>query len=142
MTQVKKGDAVKIHYTGKLEDETIFDTSFDSDPLEFTIGSGHVFSGLEQGIIGMKSGDKKTITLFPEEAFGKKNQDLIVNLEKSEFPQNTPFAVGFQLQIRGKDGFVADIKITEMTEDTVTVDANHPLAGETLIFDIELLEIS
>jgi len=142
MTQVKNGDAVKIHFTGTLADKTIFDSSFDRDPLEFTIGSGHVFPGLEQGIIGMKSGDKKTITLPPEEAFGKKQQELIVNLEKSEFPQNTPFAVGLQLQIRGKDGFVADIRITDMTEDTVTVDANHPLAGETLIFDIELLDIS
>ena len=141
MAEAKLGDTVKIHFTGKLQDETVIETSKDRDPLEFKIGDGNVIPGLEQGVIGMAAGDKKTIAVSPEEGFGQPQEDLVVDLKKSEFPEDVEFAVGAYLNIETSDGKEFKAKVVEIKEDTVTLDANHPLAGITINYDVELLEI-
>ena len=142
MSQVKNGDTVKVHYTGKLENGKVFDTSEDRQPREFTLGSGKIIPGFEKGIIGMEVGEAKTITVPPEEAYGPRRNELIVDVEKTDLPENITPAIGKQLQIRQKDGNPIKVTITDMNEDTVTLDANHPLAGNTLFFDVELVEIA
>jgi peptidylprolyl isomerase len=141
MAEAKLGDTVKIHFAGKLQDETVIETSKDRDPLEFKIGDGNVIPGLEQGVIGMAAGDKKTIAVSPEEGFGQQQEDLVVDLKKSEFPEDVEFAVGAYLNIETSDGKEFKAKVVEIKEDTVTLDANHPLAGVTINYDVELLEI-
>ena len=141
MAEAKLGDTVKIHFTGKLQDETVIETSKDRDPLEFKIGDGNVIPGLEQGVIGMAAGDKKTIAVSPQEGFGQQQEDLVVDLKKSEFPEDVEFAVGAYLNIETSDSKEFKAKVVEIKEDTVTLDANHPLAGITINYDVELLEI-
>ena len=141
MAEAKLGDTVKIHFTGKLEDETVIETSKDRDPLEFKIEDGNVIPGLEQGVIGMAAGDKKTIAVSPEDAFGQPQEDLVVDLKKSEFPEDVEFAVGAYLNIETSDSKEFKAKVVEIKEDTVALDANHPLAGVTINYDVELLEI-
>ena len=141
MAEAKLGDTVKIHFTGKLQDETVIETSKDRDPLEFKIGDGNVIPGLEQGVIGMAAWDKKTIAVSPQEGFGQQQEDLVVDLKKSEFPEDVEFAVGAYLNIETSDGKEFKAKVVEIKEDTVTLDANHPLAGVAINCDVELLEI-
>ena len=141
MAEAKLGDTVKIHFTGKLQDETVIETSKDRDPLEFKIGEGDVIWGLEQGVIGMAAGDKKTISVPPEDAFGQRQEDLVVDLNKSEFPEHVELTVGAYLNIESSDGKGFQAKIVEIKEEMVTLDANHPLAGATINFEVELLEI-
>jgi peptidylprolyl isomerase len=141
MAAAKLGDTVKIHFTGKLQDETVIETSKDRNPLEFKIGEGSVISGLEQGVIGMAAGDKKTIAVSPEDGFGQPQEDLVVAIKKSEFPGNVEFAVDAYLNIESSDGKEFQARVVEIKEDTVTLDANHPLAGVTINYDVELLEI-
>jgi len=141
MAEAKLGDTVKIHFTGKLQDETVIETSKDRDPLEFKIGDGNVIPGLEQGVIGMAAGDKKTIAVSPQEGFGQQQEDLVVDLKKSEFPEDVEFAVGAYLNIETSDSKEFKAKVVEIKKDTVTLDANHPLAGITINYDVELLEI-
>jgi peptidylprolyl isomerase len=142
MSQAKDGDTVKIHYTGKLENGTVFDTSKDRQPLEFAVGNGKIIPGFEKAIIGMGVGDTKTITVQPEEAYGPSRKELIMDIKKTDLPEDITPAIGKQLQIRQKDGNPIEITITDMDEDTVTLDANHPLAGNTLVFEVELVEIA
>ncbi|HDM10347.1 MAG: peptidylprolyl isomerase [Deltaproteobacteria bacterium] len=141
MIEAKSGDTVKVHYTGKLEDGTVFDSSRDRAPLEFTLGDGEVIEGFEKGIVGMAVGTTKTLSIPPEEAYGQRREDLVLFVNKSEFPEHINPSVGQQLQVRQPNGAIIDLVITEMNEDTITLDANHPLAGQTLIFDVELMEI-
>ena len=142
MSQAKDGDTVKVHYTGKLENGTVFDTSKDSQPLEFAVGSGKIIPGFEKAIIGMGVGDAKSITVPPEEAYGPSRKELIVDIKKTDLPEDITPAIGKQLQVQQKDGNPIEITITDMDEDTVTLDANHPLAGNTLLFEVELVEIA
>lgn len=141
MVKAKTGDRVKIHFTGKMQDDTVVETSKERGPLEFKIGEGNVISGLEQGIIGMQVGDKKTLTISPQEAFGLPRQELMVDLNKDDIPEGIKLAVGIHLDIQASDGQTFKVKVVDVKEDTVTLDANHPLAGVTLIFDVELIEI-
>lgn len=141
MNQAKNGDRVKVHYTGKLEDNLVFDFSQNHEPLEFTIGTESVIPGFEKGIVGMKTGDTKTIIIQPEEAYGPRHEELVVNVKKSDFSENITPAIGQQLQIREQDDNYIDVIITDIDEDTVTLDANHPLAGRTLLFDVKLVAI-
>jgi peptidylprolyl isomerase len=141
MAQAKSGDTVKINFTGKMQDDTVVESSQDRGPLEFKIGEGDVIHGLEQGIIGMQVGDKKTLTISPEEAFGLPREELMVDLNKDEFPDGIKLAVGVHLNIQASDGQTFKVKVVDIKEDTITLDANHPLAGVTLIFDVELIEI-
>jgi len=121
----------------------VFDTSRDGEPLEFTIGGGTVIPGFEKSVIGMEVGEKKTVTLPPEEAYGPKHEELIWERKKSEFPESVTLAVGKQVGIRlnQPDTPLINAIITDMSEDSATIDANHPLAGKTLIFEIELVGI-
>ncbi len=142
MSQAKNGDEVKVHYTGKLDNGTVFDSSTERPPLEFKIGSGSVIPGFEQGVIGMETGDTKTITIPPEEAYGSRREELVIDAKNADFPEHITPSVGLRLQISQPDGNVANVMITEIKEDMVTLDANHPLAGQILTFDIELVAIA
>jgi FKBP-type peptidyl-prolyl cis-trans isomerase 2 len=141
MDQAKSGDTVKIQITEKMEDDTVAVNPQDPGPLEFKIGEGNVISGLEQGVIGMRTGDKKTITIPPENAFGQPREDLVIDLNKNEIPEGIKLSVGVHLNIQTSDGQTFKVKVVDLKEDTVTLDANHPLAGTTLNFDVELIEI-
>jgi FKBP-type peptidyl-prolyl cis-trans isomerase 2 len=142
MGQVKEGDAVSVHYTGKLPDGTVFDSSRDREPLQVKVGAGEVIPGFEQGLVGMEVGDNKTVTLTPDEAYGYRREDLIVDVDANQFPENIKPRIGQRLQVRQPDGSLVNVQITGIEDGTVTLDANHPLAGETLIFDIELVAIN
>jgi peptidylprolyl isomerase len=141
MEKAKIGDTVKVHYTGKLQDDTVFDTSAGGDPLEFTIGESHVISGFESAVTGMEAGDSKTVSLPPEQAYGPHHNELVFQVERGALPPDIDPAVGQQLQFQRPDGQVVALAVTGVGESTVTLDANHPLAGEELTFDLELVEI-
>lgn len=140
MNMAQKGDRVKVDYTGKLENGEVFVTSNDSDPVKFNIGDGKILPAFEEGIIGMSIGEKKTITVPPEKAFGFKKQDLIVNVGRSTFKNTTP-EIGKKFGLQMKDGKNFEAVVVRTEKEMVTMDANHPLAGETLKFDVQLLEI-
>ncbi|MBW1708457.1 MAG: peptidylprolyl isomerase [Deltaproteobacteria bacterium] len=140
--KVQIKDTVKVHYTGKLEDQTVFDSSEGSEPLEFTIGSGQVIPGFENGIIGMKVGDKRKITIAADNAYGARRDELVVEVPKGNFPDNVTPAIGQQLRIRQANDDLINVTVTAINEDSVTLDANHQLAGKTLIFETELIEIA
>jgi peptidylprolyl isomerase len=141
MTQAKNGNIVKVHYTGKLEGGAVFDTSLEGgDPVRFKIGEGKLISGFEQAVIGMEPGESKTTTVPAEKAFGEHNKEKVLVMNRSQFPADVH--VGQQFQIGGGDNNPNVVNLTDVSEESVTVDANHPLAGHDLIFDIELLEIA
>ncbi len=141
MEAVQHGNTVKVHYTGKLSDGEVFDSSVNREPLEFKIGAGQLIPGFENGVMGMKTGESKTITLEPAQAYGDRHDNLVVEFAKADFPENIVPSVGLALQLSNPDGNTLNAVITEVGEDSVTIDANHPLAGKTLVFEIELLEI-
>jgi len=138
----KDGDTVKIHYTGTLEDGTTFDTSEGREPLEFTLGEGMVIPGFEKAVYGLQVGKSKTVTIPVEEAYGPYSDDLILVVEREELPADLEPEVGQQLQMQQTDGRTVVVIITDVSEDTITIDANHPLAGKDLTFEIELVEIN
>jgi FKBP-type peptidyl-prolyl cis-trans isomerase 2 len=142
MAQAQEGDTVKVHYTGKLDNGMVFDSSKNRDPLEFKLGAGQVIKGFEKGVIGMQTGESKTIKLSPDEAYGAEREELIAEVKKDEIPDNINPSIGQRLSLRQPDGNAVNVTISDITEKTITLDANHPLAGKTLIFDIELVEIS
>jgi peptidylprolyl isomerase len=140
MAQAKHGDTVRVEYRGELQDGSVFDAS-DREPLQFTIGVGQVIPGFEEAVVGMNPGDSKTTELPAEKAFGPYQEDMVAVLDKSQFAGHVEPTVGQRLQIPQPDGPPIDVTVTEVTESEVTVDANHPLAGEDLTFDIELIDI-
>lgn len=142
MSHAKSGDTVKIHYTGTLADGTKFDSSAGREPLEFAIGSGQVIPGFDSAVDGMAVGDNKTVDIPPEEAYGQRHDQLIQQVPKSALPEEITPEAGMQLQSQSPDGQIMNLVVTEVAEETITVDGNHPLAGETLTFDIELVEIA
>ena len=142
MTQVKTGDTVRIHYTGTLSDGTTFDSSAGRDPLEFTVGSGQIIPGLDKAMPGMAIGDKKSVAVPPEEAYGPINPEAVQAVPREQIPAEIPLEVGKQLQAQNQNGQVMEVTVADVTEETVTLDANHPLAGKDLVFDIELIEIA
>ncbi|MDN7013358.1 peptidylprolyl isomerase [Methanoculleus sp. FWC-SCC3] len=141
MAQAKEGDTVKVHYTGKLEDGTVFDTSAERTPLEFTIGSGQIIPGFERAVVGMEPGETKTMTVQPEEAYGPHREEMTITVEREQFPGDINPEPGQQLQVQQPDGRAAIVVVSDVSESTVTLDANHPLAGQPLTFDIELVDI-
>ena len=142
MAQAKEGDEVQVHYTGKLEDGTVFDTSQEGEPLSFTIGENRVIPGFESAVQGMEPGDSKSTTIEPEQAYGEHREDMVLELEKDQIPEGVEPQVGQQLQLRLENGETVPVLITALGEETVTIDANHPLAGRTLQFEIELVDIN
>ncbi|MGD9149073.1 MAG: peptidylprolyl isomerase [Desulfobacterales bacterium] len=141
MKEAQVGDLVSVHYTGKLKNGEVFDSSKDRDPLEFTLGNKELLAGFEDGVVGMKAGQSKSVTLEPENAFGDRREDLLLKLPKKEFPQHITPSVGLQLRLSNAEGKEMTVVITEVGEESVTLDGNHPLSGQTVVFDIELLEI-
>ncbi len=141
MTQVKTGDTVRLHYTGTLADGATFDTSDGRDPLEFTVGSGQIIPGLDQAIPGMEVGDKKVVEVPADEAYGQPHPNARQDIPRSEIPEDIPLEVGVQLQMQAPDGQAIPVRVVAVTDETVTLDANHPLAGQDLTFAIELVSI-
>lgn len=141
MQQVKSGDTVKVHYNGRLQDGTTFDSSEGREPLQFEVGTGMVIAGFDNGVMGMAVGEKKTIQIPVDEAYGAKNPDMIIEFPVSEFPDDLKLEKGQRLNMTNGAGQIIPVVITEIGQETVMLDANHPLAGEDLVFDIELVEI-
>lgn len=142
MTKAKKGDRVKVHYTGKLTDGKQFDSSQGRDPLEFTVGAGQMIKGFDEAIPGMEVGEKKTITLSPTDAYGESNADAIIEFPKGNIPADMKLEPGMKLQLQGQDGRPVPVVVKEVKDEVVILDANHELAGKELVFDIELTEIA
>ena len=141
MSVAKTNDTVKVHYTGKLTDGTVFDSSLERDPLQFTVGAGQMIAGFDQAVNGMELSEKKTVTIPSNEAYGPVNDELFQQVPKSDLPDDMDPKVGQTLVATTPDGRQQQVLVAEVTEETITIDANHPLAGKDLIFDIELVEI-
>jgi len=139
--QAQTGDTVKVHYTLTLRDGTVFDSSVGGEPLEFTIGQGQLIPGFEQAVLGMQVGEAKTISIPADEAYGPHRDDMVKVVERDKLPEGMEPQVGMQLQMSRDDGGVAVVTVTEVSDTSITVDANHPLAGQDLTFEIELVEI-
>ena len=141
MAEVREGNTVKVHYTGKLDDGSVFDSSVGGDPLEFTIGQGQMIPGFERGVVGMEQGETRTVVIAADQAYGVHRPEGVFEVERSEIPASIPLEVGMQLQATSSDGSPARMTVIELSEDKVKLDANHPLAGKDLTFDIEVVEI-
>jgi len=141
MAEAKNGDTVKVHYTGKLDDGTVFDTSADREPLQFTIGEGQIIPDFEQAIVGMNPGESKTIQIPSDNAYGPHHKEMVMEVDRSEFPADLEPKVDQRLQVRQQDGQAFPVTVTDVSETKVTLDGNHPLAGKDLTFDIQLSEI-
>ncbi len=141
MKQAQNGDTVRIHYTGTLDNGTQFDSSEGREPLEFTLGSNSVIPGFEAGVEGMEVGEQKQINIPPEEAYGERNEALIEQVPLENFPQDMELQAGMHLQAQSPNGEVFNVVVTAVNDESATLDGNHPLAGETLNFEIELVEI-
>jgi len=142
MTSAKPGDTVRVHYTGKLPDGTIFDSSTQREPLEFSIGAGQVIPGFENAIVGMNPGDSKTQEIPSSEAYGPYRDEMVAAVNRQQIPEDLPISVGQQLQLQNSSGQVIPVFVTAVEDETVTLDGNHPLAGKDLVFDIQLLDLS
>ncbi|MGA7677554.1 MAG: peptidylprolyl isomerase [Dehalococcoidia bacterium] len=139
--QAKNGDTVQVNYTLKLADGTVIESSAGREPLEFTLGAGQVIPGFEKAVFGMKVGEKKTVTIPVDEAYGPRRDDLVGELPREKLPSGLTPEVGQQLVMTRPDGGKTMVTITGVSDNTVTIDANHPLAGKDLTFEIELVKI-
>jgi FKBP-type peptidyl-prolyl cis-trans isomerase 2 len=142
MTQAAKaGDKLRIHYTGRLDDGTVFDQSEGRDPLEFTAGSGEIIPGLDRGVIGMAIGESREVTVPPEEGYGDRDEGRVQSVPREAIPDHIPTDPGTQLSVQTQEGQTVPVVVSNATESHVELDANHPLAGRTLKFDVTLVEI-
>lgn len=142
MAKATKGDTVKVNYTGKLDDGSVFDSSQDREPLEFKMGEGQLIPGFENAVDGMEVGEATTVNIPTDEAYGERRDDLEIDISKSELPTDVEPKEGMQLQMRQKQNDqTIPVRITNVEDEKVTVDANHPLAGKDLTFDIEVVDI-
>ncbi len=141
MSQVKKGDKIKVHYHGKLTSGETFDSSEGRAPLEFEVGGGMVIKGFDEGVTGMSVGEKKTINIPYNEAYGPRNPEMVIEIPKERFPQDLEIEIGMPLMMSDQQGQQFQVTVVEIKETAVMLDANHPLAGQDLVFDLELIEI-
>jgi len=141
MAQAQSGDMVRVHYTGRLADGTTFDSSMQREPLEFTLGAGTIIPGFEQAVLGMTPGEAKTMTISADEAYGPHYPERVIEVERHHLPADLQPEIGQQLRMTRQDGTAVTVVVTAVTEAEVRLDANHPLAGKDLIFDITLVEI-
>jgi peptidylprolyl isomerase len=141
MAEAKIGDRVSVHYAGRLEDGTEFDSSAGREPLDIVLGDNMVIPGFESGVIGMTVGEKRTITITADEAYGQISQELIVTVPRERLPEDLDPELGQHLQMHRADGGHIDVLVTDVNEQSITIDANHPLAGKALVFDIHLVAI-
>ncbi|WP_291321913.1 FKBP-type peptidyl-prolyl cis-trans isomerase [Desulfonatronospira sp.] len=137
MSKVEDGTQVKVHYTGKLNDGTVFDSSQDKEPLEFTMGKGEVIPGIEDAVRDMDQGESKQVTIGKDQAYGDRRDEMIIDVPREKFPDEIPQNVGQQLMLRHPEGQEFPAVIVDVKDETVTLDANHPLAGEDLNFEIQ-----
>jgi peptidylprolyl isomerase len=142
MPQAQQGDQVKVHYTGRLADGMTFDTSLQREPLEFTLGEGDLIPGFEQAVIGMAPGESRTTTIPSDQAYGPHHPERVMDVERHHLPPDLQPLIGQRLHMTRQDGSEPTVVVTAVTEVQVTLDANHPLAGQDLIFDITLVEIA
>ncbi len=140
MKQAKEGDTVSLHYKGSFEDGTVFDSSETHGALRFTIGKGTVIPGFDEAVLGMKPGEAKTVTIAPEKGYGPRNEELLMKIDKKELPPDLAPVIGQRIEF-SKGEQRLQLTVAEISEEAVTFDANHPLAGKTLVFDLLLLEI-
>lgn len=141
MSKAKKGDTVKVHYTGKLKDGSVFDSSDGRDPLQFTLGAGQMIPGFDSGVEGMELDEDKTIEIPADEAYGQRREELVTTISRDQVPQELELKEGLVLQMSPPDAPPMLLTVAELTDDTVTLDANHQLAGQDLIFDVKVVEI-
>ncbi len=139
--KVTNNDTVQVHYTGKLTNGQIFDSSVDKQPLEFQLGQGQIIPGFEQGLLDMTVNDKKTITIPEAEAYGEVKKELFQEVPKSDLPSEIDPQVGMGLMAKNPDGTQRQLRVAEVRKDSIVIDANHPLAGQDLVFDLELVAI-
>lgn len=139
--KVKPGDTVRVHYTGKLDDGSTFDTSQDRDPLEFTLGEGKIIRGFERVVEGMEKGEERTAKIPSDQAYGEHRKDLVFEVERNQFPPDIEPQVGQRLQMTRKDGPAIPVTVAQVDEEMVKLDANHPLAGEDLTFTVRVVEV-
>lgn len=137
----QKGDTVAVHYTGKLDDGEVFDSSRERDPLEFEIGSGQVIPGFDQAVAGLEVGESREVRIDPDQGYGQPREDLVVDVERNQFPDESEPQLGQQVQVQVAPGQNRVATITEIQDEAITLDLNHPLAGKPLTFDVELVEI-
>lgn len=142
MKKAQNGDTVRVHYTGKLVDGTVFDSSREREPLEFTLGGGRLIKGFEEAVEGMSAGESSTVRIPADEAYGPRREELVLSIPRDKFPPAIEAREGVMLSLRQPDGGMLDAEITKVGEQSVTVDANHPLAGKELTFDIEMVEVA
>lgn len=142
MTQAKQGDTVRIHYTGRLRNGTVFDSSEGREPLEFVLGSGMVIPGFDKGVTGMAVGEQRAIEIPFLEAYGPRHPELALTVPRSDLPPDLQPEVGMQLQLMQPDGQAVVVTIVDVSPETLTLDANHPLAGEDLLFDLQLVSVA
>lgn len=140
MTEVRKGDNVKVHYTGKLDDGSVFDSSEGAEPLEFTVGSGQVIVGFDEAITGMKVGESKTVRIPVEKAYGERNDEAVIQAPIEQVPPDLTPELGMRLEMGGANGEILRVVIVEIADTHITLDANPPLAGKELTFDLELVD--
>jgi len=141
MAQAKAGDKVKINFTGKLEDGSVFANTADSEPLEFKLGEGKIIPGIENAVEGMNVGESRTVKVAPEHAYGRRRDDLIEEVSRDKFPKDVEPQIGQRFEVPQQEGQPMVVRVTDVSEQTVTLDGNHPLAGRDLTFELELLEI-
>ena len=137
----QKGDTVAVHYTGTLKDGEVFDSSRDRDPLEFELGGGQVIPGFDRAVEGLEIGESREVTLTPDEGYGEPREDLVVDVDRSQFPDDEEPSVGRQVQVQVAPGQNRVATIAEIDDESITLDLNHPLAGKELTFAVELVEI-
>ncbi|MEX2600536.1 MAG: peptidylprolyl isomerase [Balneolaceae bacterium] len=142
MSKVKDGDTVKVHYKGTLEDGSVFDSSENKEPLEFKLGEGQLIPGFEKAVEGLAAGDSTKVTIPSGEAYGDPREDLVINVPKDNLPEDVEPKVGMQLQVNQENGQAIPVRITAVEESEIVLDANHPLAGKDLTFEIEVVEIA
>jgi peptidylprolyl isomerase len=141
MAPAKSGDTVKVHYKGTLDDGTVFDSSLEREPLQFQLGAGQILPGFEKAVEGLTPGEKTTASIPAAEAYGERNDEAIIKVERAQLPEGLDPQVGQQLQMRHPNGQAMPVRVTEVSEVDVTIDANHPLAGKDLKFEIELVAV-
>lgn len=141
MAQAQDGDVVKVHYTGKLDDGTVFDTSMNREPLEFKLGDAQLIPGFEKGVVGMNLGDSKTIRIESDEAYGPRQDEMILTVSRAELPADVKPKVGERLRMQDPSGQEFPVTVADISEESITLDGNHPLADEDLTFDLQLVEI-
>ena len=141
MAQAENGDTVKVHYKGKFDDGTVFESTLNHNPVQFVIGQGERIPGFEEALIGMSPGDQKTTRVPADEAHGPHNKELLVQVSRNEFPADLKLEAGQWIKVRQPDGADLILTVIDVCESSVTLDANHPLAGKDLTFDIQLIQI-